>query len=144
MIAYLDTSSLVKLYVQEQGTAEVKDLVHMSSVVSTSVVAYAEASAAFARKFRAEAFTEREYDEIKDSLQKDWKHYCLLKATDAVIREAGRLAEERALRGFDAIHLASACALRRRSFGDVKFSGYDVELNEAAVKEGFELWNGQT
>ncbi|MGH8694308.1 MAG: PIN domain-containing protein [Burkholderiales bacterium] len=49
MILYLDTSALVKLYVREQGSAQVRAHVNKADVIATSVVAYAEARAAFAR-----------------------------------------------------------------------------------------------
>jgi hypothetical protein len=39
LILYLDTSSLIKLYVEEHGSAEVEDLVSEASLVCTSVVA---------------------------------------------------------------------------------------------------------
>src|SRR6185295_15326330 len=46
---YLDTSSLVKLYVSEPGSETVRQLVRDATVVATSVVAYPETRAAFAR-----------------------------------------------------------------------------------------------
>ena len=49
MILYLDTSALVKLYVRERGSAQVRAHVNNADVIATSVVAYAEARAAFAR-----------------------------------------------------------------------------------------------
>lgn len=49
MTLYLDTSSLVKLYVTEAGSAEVHQLVGDANVVATSVVAYADMRAALAR-----------------------------------------------------------------------------------------------
>jgi uncharacterized protein with PIN domain len=52
MIAYLDPSSLVKMYVEEKGSTAIADLVESSKVTATSLVAYAEARAAFARRFR--------------------------------------------------------------------------------------------
>ena len=44
MILYLDTSSLVKLYVQEAGSEDVQELVEKARLVVTSQVAYPEAS----------------------------------------------------------------------------------------------------
>ena len=38
MIAYLDTSSLVKLYVEEDESSKVDDLVKSSEVTATSLV----------------------------------------------------------------------------------------------------------
>ena len=52
MILYLDTSSLVKLYVDEPGSEDVLRLVDQAELVTTSVVAYAEARAALARRRR--------------------------------------------------------------------------------------------
>jgi uncharacterized protein len=50
LIAYLDTSSLVKLYVEEEGSALIRQLVERTELVATSVLAYPEARAALARQ----------------------------------------------------------------------------------------------
>jgi predicted nucleic acid-binding protein len=47
------------------------------------------------------------------------------------------LARKHALRGFDAIHLASALVIRSNGKVDAGFVCYDRTLNEAAMKEGF-------
>ena len=43
MVLYLDTSTLVKLYVDEPDSADIAGLVKASQVTATSVIAYAEA-----------------------------------------------------------------------------------------------------
>ena len=53
MTLYLDTSSLVKLYVQEVGSEDVRNLVAQAAIVSTSIVAYPEARAALTRLRRS-------------------------------------------------------------------------------------------
>ena len=50
MIVYLDTSALVKLYVQEVGSTEVRRAVARADLVATSLVAYVEARSAFGEK----------------------------------------------------------------------------------------------
>jgi predicted nucleic acid-binding protein len=52
LILYLDTSALVKLYVEEAGTGEVATRVDEATIVATCRVAYAQARAAFARHRR--------------------------------------------------------------------------------------------
>jgi antitoxin (DNA-binding transcriptional repressor) of toxin-antitoxin stability system len=47
---YLDTSALVKLYVDEEGALAVRHAVDQAELVATSAIAYAEARAAFARR----------------------------------------------------------------------------------------------
>jgi len=52
MILYLDTSALVKVYVEEEGSPLVQGLIAGASLVATSRIAYAEARAALARASR--------------------------------------------------------------------------------------------
>jgi predicted nucleic acid-binding protein len=52
---------------------------------------------------------------------------------EALARRAGELADERALRGSDAVHLASALAL---SSGDTILVTWDRDLSNAAVGAG--------
>ena len=135
MILYLDTSSLVKLYVEEDESSKVDALVRSSEVTATSLVAYAEARAAFARRFREKAFTSAEHDHIKTFFDKDWSRYLILSVTEDMIRLAGDLAEKHALRGFDSIHLASALTLRRELSTPIVFSCFDDNLQKASERE---------
>ena len=135
MIVYLDTSSLVKLYVEEDESSRVDVLVKSSEVTATSLVAYAEARAAFARRFREKAFTTDEYNRMKEFFIKDWNRYLVLSVTVDMIRLAGDLAEKHALRGFDSIHLASALLLRQELSSPIVFSCFDDNLQKASERE---------
>ena len=133
MTLYLDTSSLVKLYVSEVGSDDVRELVADAAVVATSVVAYAEARATLARLRRSGALTTGRAAAARRQFESDWPSYLALDVTGRLAREAGAFAEQYALRGFDAIHLASfATVARRASSGDVRFSSFDDRLNKAA------------
>lgn len=136
MILYLDTSSLVKLYVEEDESPQIETLVRSSEVSATSIVAYAEARAAFARRFREGSFTSNEHDRIKTFFDKDWPNYFILNITEDMVRLAGNLAEKHALRGFDSIHLASALILHQETSSPVNLSCFDDKLEKAAVQEG--------
>jgi predicted nucleic acid-binding protein len=57
MMVYLDTSSLVKLYVDEIDSEKIRVIAYNTAAVSTSKVACAEARAAFARKQKEEEFS---------------------------------------------------------------------------------------
>jgi len=142
MLLYLDTSSLVKLYVEEDGSSRVGALVRSSEVTATSLIAYVEARAAFARRFREKAFTPKEYNRIKGFFDKDWSSYLILSVTGDMIRLAGDMAEKHALRGFDSIHLASALTLRRELASPVVFLCFDDNLQKASERE--DLYQGST
>jgi predicted nucleic acid-binding protein len=135
VILYLETSNLVKLYVQEPDSAEVAQLIAEAEVVATSIVAYAEARAAFARKFREKSITEEDYKRIKKDLDEDWDKLFIIKLTDSLAKSSGDLAERCGLRGFDALHLASALELQKALSHPVHFSSSDARLEESAIKE---------
>jgi predicted nucleic acid-binding protein len=136
MILYLETSNLVKLYVRESDSAEVARLVSEAEVVATSIVAYPEARAAFARKIREKGIVEEDYLQIKKDLDDDWEKYFIINLTDALARSSGVLAGKCGLRGFDALHLASALELKKALPHPIRFSSSDARLREAAKNEG--------
>ena len=138
MILYLDTSSLVKLYVEEDESSKVDAMVKTSDVTATSIIAYAEARAAFARRFREKAFGRREYDRVKEYFDMDWHRFFILNVTGSLVTFAGDLAERHALRSFDSIHLASALILRRIIDSPLTFSCFDDRLEKAATLENLE------
>jgi uncharacterized protein len=133
MTLYLDTSALVKLYVEETGSANVRALVHAARVVATSVVAYAETRAALARLRRERLLTARQLATLRRQFDEQWEQYLALEATDSLCRAAGDLAERYGLRGFDSIHLASFQEVARRAgLTQTRFSSFDDKLNRAA------------
>ncbi len=135
MMAYLDTSSLVKLYLKESGSEDIKELVYNASAVITSIVAYAESRAAFVRQYKNGELTRREYFQTKAVFDSDWKEIMIVWLDEEVSRLAGELAEKYILRGFDAIHLASYVLFKKRVRFNVTFSSFDERLNKAAEKE---------
>ena len=135
MIGYFDTSVAVKLYVIEQGTPEARAAVAGSSAVATSRIAYAEAMAAFARKRREREFTAKDYRRVCGDFRRDWDSYFIVEVSQETVELAGELAKQRKLRGFDAIHLASALQLQRRTNSPLNFFSADLNLQKAARSE---------
>lgn len=133
MTLYLDTSSLVKLYVEEVGSQDVRDLVAEGAVVTTSVVAYPEVRAALARLRRSGDLSPAKFAVAKRDFEAQWPAFLTLEVSAALGREAGELAERYALRGFDALHLASFAEIARRAGStDTRFSSFEDRLNKAA------------
>jgi uncharacterized protein len=135
MTLYLDTSSVVKLYVTEAGSDAIRKLVGGAAVVATSVVAYAETRAALATLRHAGMLTISQLASVKRDFEEQWPTYLTLEATDSLCRTAGELAEKYRLRGFDSIHLASFAEVGRQAgIGNTRFSSFDDQLNLAARK----------
>ena len=136
MTLYLDTSALVKLHVEEEGSALVREAVTQAEPISTSRIAYVEARAAFARRHRTRELEAQDYRRIVRDLDGDWNQYLRIDVTEPVIRTAARLAERHNLRAYDALHLASICVLRDRLGPPIVFACWDSDLDTAAAKEG--------
>lgn len=136
MILYLDTSALVKLYIEEPGSKEVRKQVEVARIVSTSRVAYVEARAGLARKLREGELTPEEHRRVVEDLERDWENYLIVEVSEGVARLGGKLVDRHPLRGLDAIHLASGLLLKNRTRLDVSFSCFDDRLKSAAQAEG--------
>ncbi|MBI4612737.1 MAG: type II toxin-antitoxin system VapC family toxin [Planctomycetes bacterium] len=136
MNLYLDTSALVKLYVREPGTRDVRTQVDRAERVATSRVAYPEARAAFARRFREGGLSRPGLRQAAAALDRDLPGLLIVELDAITARRAGDLAERHALRGFDAIHLASALELTSLLGSVAVFLAYDSTLLAAAAAEG--------
>ena len=131
MILYLDTSALVKLYVDEPGRAAVVSEIEGAAAVATVRIAYAEARAAFARKRREGGLDAKSLRLAVELLDEDWAAYNVVDVSEPLVRRAGILAERHGLRGYDAVHLAAAVELERAG-GQVSFGCFDERLRRAA------------
>lgn len=97
---------------------------------------------ALAGKLREDVFYLEKHREAVEALDEDWETLDKPEVSEDLVREAGDLAEEHALRGFDAIHLASALLVHDvysgQSNGEteeaVLFLGFDSNLTKAAGK----------
>ena len=132
MILYLDTSAWLKLYVDERGTQEVIAAVQSAELVAISRIAYAEARAALARVLREKRTTHAEHRKRIAALDADYVEVLKVEVSEEVIRQAGELAESHALRGFDAIQIASAGWLAGKTRRPVRLLAFDKRVNEAA------------
>jgi uncharacterized protein len=133
VILYLDTSSLVKLYVTELHSALVKKWVENAEIIATCRIAYPETISAFNKHFRMGDLAKHDYDLLLKSFSAEWPLYA---AIDFDEIEAGHLCDKYGLRGFDAVHLSAAVLLRTSGKDhSLAFSSFDQKLNDAAAKE---------
>lgn len=135
MIVYLDTSALVKLFVDEPDTEVIARLLEDADAVFTHVISYAEARAALAKALRMQRITDEIHREYKMALEEYWRNLDLIELDWAHIRQAGEFAETYGLRGYDSVHLAAAAWLLGQTSGLV-FTCFDHHLNQAAAALG--------
>lgn len=129
MILYLDTSALVKLYIEEPGTQTVERAVREAQDVTTCWLSYPEARSAFSRLAREGIITADQLRVVVTSLHSDLPTYDMVLPEENVFWDAGYLADRRGIRALDAIHLAAASSV---SGEDVRMLTFDERLLVAA------------
>ena len=140
MILYLDTSALVKRYFREPFSNEILARWQSAAQIVTSSVAYAEAMAALYRKKREADLPDTLVGELVESFHRDWGSFIRVEVTDELNTYIDRAIERYPLRGFDAIHLASAMVVHERLPEDFVFACFDDRLARAARSEGIETF----
>jgi predicted nucleic acid-binding protein len=119
----------------EAGSSCVQQSWDEAGVRVASVALITEARTAVAAARRSGRVDDRGYSVALDQLARLWKELAGIVLTEELAARAGELADTCALRGYDAIHLASAEAIL--DDGDVMVVS-DTRLAEAAASIGIE------
>src|SRR4051812_38396046 len=82
---------------------------------------------------RARRISMAELDEVKGSLRRVWTQVQVVDLDELVAAAAGDAAETFGLRGYDAVHLATALALQDES---LLMATWDSDLRAVALKVG--------
>jgi predicted nucleic acid-binding protein len=141
---FLDTSALVKLYVQEPGTERLLHMIGNSSenriaVLSLSVV---EARSAIRRRQRAGDIDQNAADFVLESLQKHMESRFIRQAVnDTLIDTALQVIDRYALRAYDAMQLAGCLMLNAIERRFWTFVCSDHQLLDAASQENISVFD---
>lgn len=132
---YLDSSALVKRYVAEEGSDAIDRLLADHPYTATSRLAYPEILSALNRKHRAREFSARVLGGLIAAFESDWGKLFILEFDGELLPIIKQAIRKHAIRGADAVHLASAMWLRSVLKEDVIFACADAKLLDAARAE---------
>jgi predicted nucleic acid-binding protein len=132
-LVYFDTSALVKLVVEEPGSDLTSELWDGCDAALSSRLTYPEGRAALAAAGRNHVLVDAALEEAETSWDVFWAAVRPVELTSEVERRAGDLARAHALRGADAVHLASALAVGTPS---LVVAVWDRRLHRAATAVG--------
>jgi len=133
VIAYFDTSALIKLIIEEAGSESAKQLWDASASTFGGRLVYPEGRAALASARRGWRLSAAGLRSAKARLAELWDQILVIELSAQVADAAGDLAERHALRGYDAVHLASALTIKDM---DRVFVTWDRDLSLAAARAG--------
>jgi predicted nucleic acid-binding protein len=140
MILYLDTSALVKRYFKESYSDEIITRWKSAPQIVTSFVAYAETMASIYRKKREAELSDALISEVVRSFRRDWESFVRVEVNEELNGYIDRVVGGYPLRGFDAIHLASALAIKEMLPENFVFACFDDRLTRAARSEGLQTF----
>jgi predicted nucleic acid-binding protein len=150
---YFDTSGIVKYYIPEPGSAWIASLAdakdeheNWQHVIAISRLGFVEVAAAIAKRRR----TGKISGEVQERTYALFLHlgkqrFTALPIDDPALELAAELTWRHPLRGYDAVHLATALVLNQRlgaaRLPSVCFISADESLCQAARNEGLAVEN---
>jgi uncharacterized protein len=136
VITYIDTSSLLKLVIEEEGSDRAALIWDAADVLASVGLIVVEARAALAAAERGGRLTGTQHQQAKHELADLIDNLHVIGVTDDVIAAAADLAEGEGLRGYDAVHLAGAILVEASLL-----TSADEALCEAAGRRGLHVAN---
>ena len=138
MIAYFDSSSIVKWFFDEPFMDLARITKDKAEISFTSLLSFPEVLSAVNRAWREGRCLKSEMEVVRKEFLRIWPNFQWIRLSENLVQHAGRLIFRHGLRGSDSVHLASALLLKEEGTEvDVFFSCFDKNLNQAAHKEGF-------
>lgn len=135
-LVYFDSSAFIKLLVEEHGSDLAVAAWDGCDAALSSRLAYPEVRAALSAAGRANRLAPSQQQHAEIAWEGYWASTRPVELTEAVTAHAGQLAGRHALRGADAIHLASVLAVDPTH---TLFAVWDQRLRDGAQSEGVHL-----
>ena len=117
MILFCDTSALLKLFIDEQGSESMIEASSSSEGIAVCRITWAESMAAFAQRTRFKGASQSGLAQARAMLEQAWPDFVIADVTQPLVEKAGMYAEAFALRGYDSVQLAAAHNLHQHAGG---------------------------
>lgn len=148
---FFDSSSLVKRFARERGSAFVLSLLRPSAKNNfyAARIIEVEVCAALARREKAKTISPTKFDQSLRRFKRDLpRRFTQVAVSENIIVSATDLAVKYALRGYDAMQLAAVLAANQvriaSGLSSLILVSADNELNAAAQNEGLTIENPNT
>lgn len=108
MKLYLDSSALVKRYLEEKDSEQVANLCAQADTLVSSVISFTEVFSSLNRRLREKQLKPAQYRQCKAAFLKEYEEMSLRPVSVEILSVSAALLEKFSLRAMDALHLASA------------------------------------
>jgi predicted nucleic acid-binding protein len=139
VIHFLDSSALVKRYIEEEGSGVISLLFRGRKTLAVSRLAEVEVPLAIARRARRGDLKDAEAHAQAEHVLRDLLLLRVVELRPRTLERARELGWEHGLRAYDALQLASASRLKAETGMSLTFWSADDGLNDAARAEGLRV-----
>lgn len=136
MITYVDTSAILKLLIDEDGSERAELIWDSADTVASVALIVVEGRAALAAARRGDRLSATQHRRARDEFTSLIDELAIVEVSEALLASAADLAEEESLRGYDAVHLAAALAVQA-----TVVSSADTDVCSAAARHGLHVAN---
>lgn len=138
MIVYFESSALLKLFLDEPDAQLALQIWNDASEVVTSEISYLEVHAGLARAVRENPprLSKTNHDRAKEQFGELWLEVTSIGVSTELIERASYVADEHALRAYDALHFAAVLDI---ADDEILLATTDQELERAAKAAGIPL-----
>jgi predicted nucleic acid-binding protein len=133
--AYFDTSTWLKLYIQEKGSAEARGLARQYQGLSSAVLLL-ECFSALSRKWISREIDGRKLNRLVKAIQTDVRSLEMIQVNAPVLDKAQEIVLQTLARPLDAVHIASALIFQEMAGVKVLFITSDHRQSDVAVHVG--------
>ena len=140
MILFCDTSALIKLYIKEAFSEEIRQQTLAAKGIAVARIAWVEAMSALARRVRENPLDADAIETVRARLRNDWAGFAIVEVTQSLVELAGEYADIFALRGYDSVQLASARQVQEAASEELCFACFDTRLQKAARVLGMQTF----
>lgn len=107
MKAFIDTSSMIKKYIEEPGSDRFDQLLEATSEIIVAPVYLLEVNAAIERRLKEKTIHLEEADWIRDAVNEDLVYYAKIVWSDNLEKKAIQLIRHHQIKTLDSIQLAA-------------------------------------
>ena len=136
MITYVNTSSILKLLIDEDGSERAEVIWDTADALASVALIVVEGRAALAAARRGGRLSTTQHRRARDEFATLIDELTIVEVTEDLLASAANLAEVECLRGYDAVHLAAALAVEA-----TVLCSADTDLCSAAERRGLHLAN---
>lgn len=136
MNLFFDSSALLKRYLNEKGSDQIKKLFAETDKVFVSIITHVECASSLKRLLSSNYIDKNEYQRLNMEISLDFPFFETISFDDEIKRTALKVVDKYPLKALDTIQLATLIYVANEV---ESFIVCDQKLKKYALKEGFHV-----